>query len=224
MNEKKYFKISERFKEIIVKTGRQLYQQNLTIGTWGNISVLDSKTGLVYIKPSAMEYDEIGLDDVAVLDKDGKIIEGSKKPSVESPMHLAIYKNRKDVFAVIHYHAIYSGVFAVTGLSLPGISEDFVQIIGEKVVCAEYALPGTNELAEKAIIGLQNRNAVFLANHGTICVGKNIKEAMKVVYALEKTAQIYILSKNLGKCRVIPEREIKKMQHFMKNEYNVTDI
>ena len=212
-------KISENFKKLIVNTGRKLYKQNLTIGTWGNISVLDPDTDLVYIKPSGINYNEIDLEDIMVIDKKGKIVEGFRKPSIEMPMHLSIYNARKDVKAIVHYHPIYSSVLAVTGFSLPGICEDFVQIVGEKVLCAKYALPGSEELAKNAVVSLGNRNAVFLLNHGTLCVGRDIKEAMKVCYVVEKTAHIYILSKNLGKCRVIPEEDIKVMQDFVKNSY-----
>ncbi len=211
--------ISEKFKKLIVDTGRELYKQNLTIGTWGNISVLDPKTDLVYIKPSGMDYNEINLEDVIVVDKKGKTIKGFRKPSIEMPMHLSIYNTRKDVGAIVHYHPIYSSVLAVTGFSLPGICEDFVQIVGEKVLCAKYALPGSEELAKNAVASLGNRKAVFLLNHGTLCVGRDMKEAMKVCYVVEKTAHIYILSKNVGKCRVIPEEDIKIMQDFAKDAY-----
>jgi L-fuculose-phosphate aldolase len=212
-------KISEDFKRLIVDTGRELYEQNLTIGTWGNISVLDPETDLVYIKPSGMDYNEIKLEDVIVVNKKGKIIEGFRKPSIEMPVHLSIYNTRKNVGAIVHYHPIYSSVLAVTGFSLPGICEDFVQIVGEKVLCAKYALPGSEELAENAVASLGNRNAVFLLNHGTLSVGKDMKEAMKVCYVVEKTAHIYILSKSVGKCRIIPEEDIKVMQDFARNAY-----
>ena len=213
------FEISEKCRKLIVKRGRELYKQNLTIGTWGNISVLDSDTGLVYIKPSGMDYNEINLEDVIVVDKKGKTIEGIRKPSIEMPIHLSIYNARKDVGAIVHYHPIYSSVLAVTGSSLSGICEDFVQVVGEKVLCAKYGLPGSKELAENAVASLGNRNAVFLLNHGTLCVGKDMKEAMKVCYVVEKTAHIYILSKNIGKCRIIPEEDIKAMQDSVKNSY-----
>jgi L-fuculose-phosphate aldolase len=123
-------------------------------------------------------------------------------------MHLSIYNARKDVGAIVHYHPIYSSVLAVTGFSLPGICEDFVQIVGEKVLCAKYALPGSDELAKNAVASL-----------GELCVGKDMKEAMKVCYVVEKTAHIYILSKSVGKCRIIPEKDIKVMQDFAKNSY-----
>lgn len=212
-------KMSEKYKKLIVDTGRELYKQNLTIGTWGNISFLDPDTDLVYIKPSGMEYNEVETKDIVVLDKKGKIVEGTKKPSIETPMHLAIYNARDDVGAIIHYHPIYSSVLAVTGLSLPGISEDFVQLVGNKVVCAKYGLPGSKELAKNAVIALGERKAVFLLNHGTLCVGRDMKEAMKVCSVVEKTAHIYILSKSVGKCRIIPEEDVKAMQDFAKDNY-----
>ena len=211
--------ISEKYKKIIVETEKELYKQNLTIGTWGNISALDPETGLIYIKPSAMDYNEINLEDIIVVNREGEVIEGVRKPSVEMPMHLSIYNARKDVRAIVHYHPVYSSVLAVTGFSLPGICEDFVQVVGEKVLCAKYALPGSDELAENAVASLGNRNAVFLLNHGTLCVGKDMKEAIKVCYVVEKTAHIYILSKSVGKCRIIPDEDIKKMQDFAKNVY-----
>jgi len=214
-----YFKILEKYKKIVVETGKEIVDQNLTIGTWGNISVLHRDTGLVYIKPSAMEYHKIELKDIVVIDQKGQVVEGSKKPSVETPLHLAVYKERKDVGAIVHYHSIYSSVFAVTGLTLPGICEDFVQIVGDKVLCAEYALPGTKALAKRVVDGLGKRNAVFLANHGTLCVGKDIREAIKVSSVVEKTAHIYILSKNLGKCKIISEEDIKAMQDFYRDIY-----
>ncbi len=210
-------KISEAYQKLIIDTGRELCQQNLTIGTWGNISALDPDTDLIYIKPSGMEYNKIETRDIVVLDKQGKMVEGFRKPSMETLMHLAIYKARDDVRAIIHYHPIYSSALAVTGVSLPAISEDFVQLVGDKVVCAAYALPGSEELAKNTLSALGKRKAVFLLNHGTLAVGRDMKEALKVCEVVEKTAHIYILSKKVGKCRIIPEEEIRKIQDLAKN-------
>jgi len=209
-------RISEKWKKIIVNTGRTLYKQDLTIGTWGNISVRDPENDLIYIKPSGMEYEKIRTADIVVLDRKGEIVEGQKKPSIETTMHLAIYNARDDVGAIIHYHPVYSSVLAVTGISLPGICEDFVQLVGDKVECAQYGLPGSQELARNAVMALGQRKAVFLLNHGTLSVGKDIQEALKVCAVVEKTAHIYVLSKNIGECRVISREDIKAMQNLAK--------
>ncbi|GAB4117714.1 MAG: class II aldolase/adducin family protein [Candidatus Caldatribacteriota bacterium] len=211
--------IHKKWKKIIVDTGKRLHKQKLTIGTWGNISVRDPGTDLIYIKPSGMEYDKIKIEDVVVLNKKGEIVEGNRKPSVETVMHLAIYNARDEVGAIIHYHPIYSSVLAVTGTSLPGISEDFVQLVGDKIECAQYGLPGSLELAKNAVIALGKRKAVFLQNHGALSVGKDIEEALRVCVVVEKTAHIYILSKSLGECKVIPGEDIKILQNLAK-DYN----
>src|SRR5665648_1236311 len=159
-----------------------------------------------------MDYNEIKLEDVIVVDKKGKTIEGFRKPSIEMPMHFSIYNTRKDVGAIVHYHPIYSSVLAVTGFSLPGICEDFVQIVGEKVLCAKYALPGSEELAENAVVSLGERNAVFLLNHGTLCVGKDMKDAMKVCYCLLYTSDAADEedSVDLGGRRIIKKKKKQK--------------
>ena len=212
-------KSSEKFKKLIIDAGLELYKQNLTVGTWGNISVKDFTNGLIYIKPSGMNYHKIRNKDVVVINKEGKIVDGFRKPSIETSMHLSIYNARENVGAIIHYHPVYSTVLAITGEELPGISEDFVQLVGDKVICAEYGLSGSKELAKNAVIGLGERNAVFLLNHGTLCVGIDIEEAMKVCYVVEKTAHIYILSKNFGKCIVFSEEDIKNIQDLAKHAY-----
>ena len=92
------------YRELIVKSGLRMANSGLTVETWGNISVRDPETGLVYLTPSAMPYDTITADDVVVCDLDGNIVEGTRKPTIETGMHLAIYRSRKDVNAVIHTH------------------------------------------------------------------------------------------------------------------------
>ncbi len=212
-------KIKAALKETIVEAGLKMVRQGLTVGTWGNISVRDSETGLVYISPSAIKYKEVRREDVVVLNDELEIVDGAATPSIEKRMHVAVYRAREDVNAVIHTHPLYSSVLAVNGMELPGISEDFVQIVGDKIICSEYALPGTQELAENVVVGLGNRNAVLLPSHGTLCVGKDIHNAFKICYVVEKTAHIYILAKSIGTPQLISEEDIKEMQYFAQNLY-----
>jgi L-fuculose-phosphate aldolase len=107
----------------------------------------------------------------------------------------------------------------VNGRELPAISEDFVQIVGDKIICSNYALPGTMELARNVVRGLGERNAVLLPNHGTLCVGKDMQSALMVCHVVEKTAQIYIMAKSIGAPRLLPAEDIKLMQDFMRNKY-----
>jgi L-fuculose-phosphate aldolase len=211
--------IKSALKRAVVDAGLKMVQRGLTVGTWGNISVRDSETNLVYISPSGIDYEAVREEDIVVLDNELEVVDGSVTPSIEKVMHVAVYNAREDVDAVIHIHPVYSSVLGVNGMELPGISEDFVQIVGDKIICAEYALPGTPELARNAVKALGDRNAVLLPNHGTLCVGKDLKDAFKICYVVEKTAHIYILAKSIGTPRLISEEDIKSMQYFARHLY-----
>jgi L-fuculose-phosphate aldolase len=196
-----------------------MLQEGLTVGTWGNISVRDPETGLIYISPSGMNYCEIQAADIVVLDSEINVVDGFRIPSVERGMHVTVYNARPDVNAVIHTHPLYSTVLGVNGMELPGISEDFVQIVGDKIICSEYALPGTMELAHNAVKGLGDYNAVLLPNHGTLNVGPNMPMAMTICHVVEKTAHIYIMAKSIGTPNLISAEHIKIMQDFARNVY-----
>lgn len=212
-------RINPAMKQAIVDGGLSLFNQGLTVGTWGNLSLRDKDTGLIYIKPSGMPYPDITPDDVVVMDKDFKVVEGHRKPSIEYQLHISIMNARDDVNAIIHTHPIYSSVFGVLREDIPGISEDFVQIVGDKIICCDYALPGTPQLAINLVKALGQRNAVMIPNHGTVCVGANWKDAMKIVFVVEKSAQIYFMARAIGTPKLIDPEDIKAMQDFAKYSY-----
>ncbi len=213
-------KVKESYKEIVVGAGRAMLEEGLTVGTWGNISVRDSKTDLVYISPSGMDYREITINDIVVLDLETNVVDGKRVPSIEKETHLALYRSRKDVNAVVHTHPLYSTVLGVNMMELPAVSEDFAQIVGDKIVCSTYALPGTKELGENVAAGLgAERNAVLLPNHGTVCVGEDMKTALTVCHVVEKSAHIYIMALSIGTPHLISDEDIKVMQDYKKNHY-----
>jgi len=207
------------FKKAIVDGGKYMLDQGLTVGTWGNLSIRDPETGLIYIKPSGMPYPDITEDDVVVMNSEFKVVEGHRKPSIEYNFHIAIMNARKDVNAVLHTHPIYSSVFGVLREDIPGISEDFVQIVGDKIINCEYSLPGTPELAVNVVKALGQNNAVLIPNHGTVCVGGDFAAAVKIIFVVEKSAHIYILARSIGKPCLIDPADIKAMQDFAKNFY-----
>lgn len=206
-------------KKIVVDTGLTMLQEGLTVGTWGNFSVRDPESGLIYITPSGMNYHDIQTDDIVVLDSSLNIVDGFRVPSIEKVMHVAVYNARADVNAVIHTHSLYSTVLGVNGMELPGISEDFVQIVGDKMVCSEYELPGTPELASNAVKGLGSRNGVLLPNHGTLMVGPDMPTALTICHVVEKTAHIYIMATSIGTPNLISMEDIKAMQDFARTKY-----
>ncbi len=211
--------MSNKYKKMIVDAGRKMMAEGLTVGTWGNISVQDPDSGLIYIKPSGMDYNKIEQSDVVVMNSDAQVVEGNRKPSIEYNFHIGILNARPDVLAVVHTHPVYSSVFGVLGQQIPAVCEDFAQIVGDKVICCQYALPGTQELARCVIAGLADRGAVLIPNHGAVCVGESLADAFKKSFVLEKSAKIYYMAKSLGKPRIISDEDIKSMQEFVKNSY-----
>ncbi|WP_292594047.1 class II aldolase/adducin family protein, partial [Mesotoga sp. UBA5847] len=145
----------EEFAGLVLDACRRMEDQGMTVGTWGNISVrVNDETFL--ITPSGMSYGCLKTEDIVMADMEGNTIDSKRKPSIEHGLHRMIYKHRSDVGAVIHTHPQYSTAFAIARKDIPAVSEELIQIIGEGVRCAAYALPGTEELAVNAVSALGN--------------------------------------------------------------------
>jgi L-fuculose-phosphate aldolase len=211
--------IKESLKETVVEAGRTMVRERLTLGTWGNVSLRDPETGFIYITPSGIPYLEIQVPDIVAMNLDGEVVGGHRIPSIERGMHIAVYKVREDVNAVVHSHPLYSSVLGVNHMELPGMSEDFVQIVADKIICSEYALPGTPELAQNVVAALGERNAVLLPNHGTLCAGEDMARTLLISQAVEKAAQIYIMAKSIGTPHLISPEHIEAMQWYARNVY-----
>ena len=166
-----------------------------------------------------MNYEDITAEDIVTIGLEGEILEGSRKPSSEYLLHLEIYKNFKNINAVMHTHSTYASAFAVCREDIPPIIEDMVQIAGGSIRVAEYALPGTVELAQKVVKAMGDRNACLLANHGLTGMGRNIEEAYKVCLIVEKSAQIAYISKNLGEPFILSDKDIEIMREYYLNSY-----
>lgn len=209
------------YKKELVRAGQRMLEKKLTVETWGNISLYDDESGLVYMTPSAMPYDAITEDDVVVVRLcDGEIVEGFRKPTVEKELHLEVYRSRPEIRAVIHTHPVYSQVFAVLHRSIPAIIDEAAQALGGEVETAEYALPGTIELARNTVKALgKDKMACLLANHGAVCIGKDLSKAFKTCAVLEMTAQIYQMALQIGTPYVIPDDKVAFMRDFAENHY-----
>lgn len=209
------------YKKLLVESGKRMANSGLTVETWGNISYRDSETGLVYLTPSAMQYDAIVEDDIVVCKLDGTIVESIRKPTIETEMHLSVYRNREDVNAIVHTHPLYSMVYASQGKDIPLIIDEAAQILGDTCRCADYALPGSPQLAANCVDALGTKaNACLIHSHGAVCVGGDMEGAFKTAKVLEVTAQIYYMIEATGGKPVgISDENIAIMQDFVKNSY-----
>ena len=205
----------------IVAAGKKLINEGFTVETWGNISVRD-EDGRVYITPSGMDYETCTVEDIVVMALDGSIVSGLRKPSIETGLHLAVYRKRPEVMAIVHTHPIYSTVFSCMGEGIPqGICDEAAQALGGEVKVAAYALPGSNELAENCVKALgEKTKACLLQSHGAVCVGKDIKAAFKTAKVLEMTAEIYYRIRSIGGSFIpISQENINAMENFVAHHY-----
>jgi L-fuculose-phosphate aldolase len=179
----------------------------LVSGTSGNVSArLGSYEGrdLMAITASGVSYDTLGVDDIAIVDYEMEPVEGEAIPSSESLLHVAIYRRRPDVDAVVHTHALYSSVTAVVGVDIPPIVDEMVVNIGGAVGVSEYAFPGSSELAENVCDALGDKSAALIRSHGSVGVGRTLGEALDACALTEKVAQIFVMSSMLGEVTELP--------------------
>ncbi len=205
----------------VISAGIRMLSEGVTIGTWGNISVRDRDTGKIYITPSGMPYNTLKEEDICVLNENGDMIEGFRKPSIETGAHLAVYRARPDALAIVHTHPVYSTAFSSAGEGIPLFLDEAAQILMEPVQVADYALPGSDELAANCVKALGSRGmACLMKSHGALCVGDTLDRAFLVSSVLEATARILWIQRSMGlQYDPISESDIRAMQDFVKNKY-----
>ncbi|MFX1318012.1 MAG: class II aldolase/adducin family protein [Promethearchaeota archaeon] len=181
-------------KNQVLHTCQSMQSAELVLGSSGNASYRIEGTEYVAITPSSVDYSCMSADDVMIIDMEGNIVEGDRNPSIEHPLHLAIYKARPDVNAIVHTHCIYASALAVLHEPLPPLVDEFVIRLGGQVEVADYGMPGSEELAENVVKALGSQNAVFLANHGALCCGPTLDIALHNALLLERVAHIYLLA------------------------------
>lgn len=199
-------------KKRVADAALQSYREGLFAGTSGNLSQYDPEQGIVAITPSSVPYDGMTVDDIMVIDLRGTVLEGGHTPSSEWKMHTAVYKNRPDIFGVVHTHSPYATSFAVAHKAIPPALIEMIPFVGGDIPMAEFALPGTEELGERALQVLKRRKACLLANHGVLAVGETVERAH--IYALyaEDAAKICCLAQGLGGINAIPRETQNEMR------------
>lgn len=207
----------QQAREEVLETARRMVEKGLVVGNSGNVSLrLPARDGreLLAITPSRRDYDLLRPEDVPVIDFDTEPVEGDLVPSVESLLHIGIYRARPKVGAVIHTHPVYASIIAVAGLEIPPILDDQVVFLGGEIKLARYAVSGSDEMVASVIEALGERNAVLLPNHGAVGAGRDLREAFTNCELLEKTAKIYFGALSLGKVNPLPGEALEAARAF----------
>lgn len=193
----------------LIEYGRLAGVKNFTPGFSGNLSARYDDSIIITATGTANGY--LKKDDLSVIDFEGNLISGSKKPSSEKMLHVKFYQMRPDINYIFHVHSPYLTAFAAAGKELDqAILAEIVYCFG-KIPLAEYALPGSNELVENTSKYFKDYDAVLMSNHGVIIGGDTIEQTYLKLELCEAYAQTVIGAKLLGGAKILDEKEVEKI-------------
>jgi L-fuculose-phosphate aldolase len=190
----------------VLAAAKDMLRRGLVEGTAGNISARREDGNLV-ITPSSVDYSEMMLDDLVLVDPDGEVLQAAdgRSPSTEMKLHLACYRAFDDVGSVIHSHPVWATMFAIAHQSIPACIDEFAVYCGGEIRCTDYAASGTPDVGANAVKALEGRAAALIANHGMVAVAPRPDKALHVTALVERTAQIAWGARALGGPVPIPD-------------------
>ena len=195
----------------------KMAEAGLVVAKEGNVSARIPGEEKIAITPSQIPYDIMKVDDILIVGFDEKILLGKTKPSSETKMHIAVYKTRSDVGGVIHTHSPFASALSCVRGKIPPLLDEQTVFLGGDIGTAPYASAGTAEIGANAAQALSERDGTMLSNHGTICCGKNLDEALRNSILVEKLAMIYITAKTIGEIIPIPVNITELQNQYYKS-------
>ena len=197
---------------------RRLEELGYYVGTWGNMSVRVPEGFIV--TPSRVSYAAIEPDDFVTVSLDGTVLAGQRVPSSETEIHRAVLKKKADTGAIIHSHSPNATAVSCLHQSIPVFVEDMAQIIGGEVQCTRYVPAGQHKrIAEVVAATIGEENAVLLSNHGVLCCGRDLEEALVANQILEKAAFMMLAAGGREKVIPIPEEFVRSERHRFLYKY-----
>ena len=209
----------EKEKKEVLKTALQLKEYRLIALSGGNVTLRNDK-GHVMITPSGMLYEDMVPEDIAVIDEDGNILEGTRKISVDTVAILYILKNMPEVNAVIHTHQVYASAVGLVENILPAAVTTLPNACLGPVNVAPYSSAASLEMGINTVKYINNKRAVILKNHGVITVGRTLKEGLYAAVYLEDASKTYILARAIGKPAILDDKQVEvAVEKFSPEKY-----
>ena len=184
--------------EQLVKCGRELYENGLVKGTSGNISAKIPDADSFLIKPSGARMKDLKPEELVLVDLQGNKIRGKRNVSLETPIHAAIYRARKDVQAVVHTHAPTATAFGIARTEILPLQVEVFMFLPNGVPVVPFEPPGSEALAEAVQKRMVKYDAVILENHGIVTVGSTIEAACNLNEMVEEAAKIQLVAMTLA--------------------------
>lgn len=201
----------KELKQLVFEANLALPKHQLVTFTWGNVSGIERECGLMVIKPSGVEYDVMAVDDMVVVDiASGQVIEGRKKPSSDTPTHLALYRRYPEIGGIVHTHSRHATIWSQAGRDLPAWGTTHADYFYGSIPCTRQMTEGEingdyeYQTGEVIIKTFEERDlnpmqvpAVLVNSHGPFAWGKNPADAVHNAVVLEECAYMGLFSRQL---------------------------
>jgi L-fuculose-phosphate aldolase len=204
-----------KIKDQICEIGRRVYAKGFAAANDGNISYRVGENEVI-CTPTMICKGFMKPEDMCKVDLEGKQLAGTRKRSSEILLHLAVYKNRPDVKAVVHCHPPHATAFAVAGVPVPQCVLPEVEVFLGDVPTAVYDTPGTQKFADTIVPHLKASNTIILANHGTVTFGPDLEKAYWNSEIIDAYCRILILAKQLGNVNYFNPQQTKELLDLKK--------
>jgi L-ribulose-5-phosphate 4-epimerase len=216
----------EELKQKVLQANLDLVKYNLVTLTWGNVSGIDREKNLVVIKPSGVDYDEMKIDDMVVVDLNGKVAEGDLRPSSDTPTHIELYKNFEGISGITHSHSEYATIFAQACKEIPCLGTThadhfygnipLTRFLTKEEVEENYELNTGKIIIERfKELDPVATPGVLLAGHAPFTWGKTPAESVRNNLILERVAKMAFVSMQLSpELKTLPEYILKK--HYLR--------
>lgn len=190
----------------ILAHARKMWREGLVVASAGNISArVPGADDAVAVTPTSIPWDVMTAEQIAIVSlRDGSPIDAPAAPTSELPMHLAVLRARPDVGAVVHTHAPHVSVLSVLRRPLPPVIDEMMIYFGGTIEVADYAFTGGERLGGNVVAALADRAGAILSNHGNVCVGSTLDEALHVAITMEACARTYVAALALGAPAALP--------------------
>jgi len=211
-------------KKVVFDANIELVKHGLVIFTWGNVSAIDREKGIIVIKPSGVSYDEMKAEQMVVIDMNGKVLEGTLKPSSDTATHLELYKAFPEIGGVVHTHSTYATAWAQAGCDIPNIGTTHADYFSQEIPCtrsmteaemAEYEKETGTVIIER-FKGMNPNHvpAVLVKNHGPFSWGKDAHDAVHNAVVMEQVAKMAYIALGVNPNLTMNPLLIKK--HFFR--------
>lgn len=204
------YKDTPKLRQAIIDTCKEMNRRGINQGTSGNISVRAGKR--MIITPSGVPYDGMTPDMLVSVPLKGKgKVKGPFPPSTEWQFHQALLREKEDMHAVVHAHPVHCTALSINRMEIPACHYMVAIFGGNTVPLADYALFGSQDLADHVTGAMVSRHACLMANHGAVVVGETLEKALWRMEELEVLAQAYIISRTIGKPHILSTGEIDEV-------------